>query len=81
MEFNTIRENLLRGGVAPRHVRRYLAELDDHLADLTARETDAGVRVSYVRDNGRRACPEAPIAATPTAQNPAGHPCHGGGYI
>src|ERR1700744_4772839 len=27
-------EQLLAAGVAPRHVRRYLVELDDHLADL-----------------------------------------------
>jgi len=31
-----LRERLLRAGVAPRHVRRYLAELEDHLADLRA---------------------------------------------
>ncbi len=34
--FNQLRERLLRAGVAPRHVRRYLAELSDHLADLRA---------------------------------------------
>jgi hypothetical protein len=37
-----LRERLLRAGVAPRHVRRYLAELSDHLADLTAEEERAG---------------------------------------
>ncbi|MGH9771868.1 MAG: permease prefix domain 1-containing protein, partial [Candidatus Acidiferrales bacterium] len=37
-----LRERLLRAGVAPRHVRRYLRELDDHLADLTAEEVAAG---------------------------------------
>jgi hypothetical protein len=42
MRFEALRENLLKGGIAPRHVRRYLAELDDHLADLTAREIGAG---------------------------------------
>src|SRR5579859_1830609 len=43
-EFRTdeLRERLLRAGVAPRHVRRYLAELRDHLADLTAEEERAG---------------------------------------
>lgn len=39
-----IRERLLRGGVAPRHVRRYVSELADHLADLTAEEERAGRR-------------------------------------
>jgi hypothetical protein len=40
--FNELRERLLRAGVAPRHVRRYLAELADHLADLKAEEDRAG---------------------------------------
>jgi len=37
-----LRERLLRAGVAPRHVRRYLNELSDHLADLKAEEECAG---------------------------------------
>jgi hypothetical protein len=41
-QFNELRERLLRAGVAPRHVRRYLAELAEHLADLTAEEERAG---------------------------------------
>lgn len=41
-EFDALREHLLREGVAPRHVRRYLIELSEHLADLTARERAAG---------------------------------------
>jgi len=40
--FDELRERLLRAGVAPRHVRRYLAELSDHLADLEAEEERAG---------------------------------------
>lgn len=40
--FYELRERLLRAGVAPRHVRRYLAELTDHLADLRAEEERAG---------------------------------------
>jgi hypothetical protein len=39
---NELRERLLRAGIAPRHVRRYLTELRDHLADLTAQEESAG---------------------------------------
>jgi len=39
---NELREHLLRAGVAPRHVRRYLTELADHLADLKAEEARAG---------------------------------------
>ncbi|HUV96228.1 MAG TPA: hypothetical protein VMV98_02055 [Acidobacteriaceae bacterium] len=37
-----LREQLLHAGVAPRHVRRYLAELTDHLADLRAEENRPG---------------------------------------
>lgn len=40
--FSLLRERLLRAGVAPRHVRRYLNELADHLADLTAEEERTG---------------------------------------
>lgn len=42
MLFDGLREKLLKGGIAPRHVRRYLGELEDHLAELTASEEDAG---------------------------------------
>lgn len=40
--FHQLRERLLRAGVAPRHVRRYLTELDEHLADLMAEEEAGG---------------------------------------
>ena len=40
--FHELRERLLRAGVAPRHVRRYVTELTDHLADLTVEEERAG---------------------------------------
>ena len=40
--FHELRERLLQAGVAPRHVRRYLSELTDHLADLTREEERAG---------------------------------------
>lgn len=39
----SVRERLLRAGIAPRHVRRYIAELQDHLEDLVARERSAGL--------------------------------------
>ena len=35
MLFDPLRERLLKGGIAPRHVRRYLGELEDHLVELT----------------------------------------------
>lgn len=40
--FSELRERLLHAGVAPRHVRRYVNELREHLADLTAEEAHAG---------------------------------------
>ena len=42
MRFDDLREKLLLGGVAPRHVRRYLRELSEHLDDLTAQQRVAG---------------------------------------
>ncbi len=42
MPFEELRERLLTSGIAPRHVRRYLAELGDHLDDLTQAQRDAG---------------------------------------
>jgi hypothetical protein len=44
--FAELRERLLRAGLAPRHVRRYLAELVEHLADLRAEERLAGRSVA-----------------------------------
>ncbi|WP_353069984.1 hypothetical protein RBB75_06875 [Tunturibacter empetritectus] len=41
--FHELRERLLRAGVAPRYVKRYLSELVDHLADLNAEEERAGL--------------------------------------
>jgi hypothetical protein len=32
--FENLRERLLRAGVAPRHVQRYLRELSDHYEDV-----------------------------------------------
>jgi len=42
MRFEGLREILLKGGVAPRHVRRYLAELSEHLDDLTEKQRAQG---------------------------------------
>ena len=35
-------ERLLRAGIAPRHVRRYVRELSDHFDDLVREEKDSG---------------------------------------
>lgn len=42
MPFDGIAETLLKGGIAPRHVRRYVRELAEHLDDLTAEQHAAG---------------------------------------
>src|SRR6185312_1958051 len=42
MRFEDLRETLLKGGIAPRHVRRYLAELSEHLDDLTEKQRAQG---------------------------------------
>ena len=44
-----LRERLLRAGIAPRHARRYLAELTDHLSDLTVEERSHGLSPSDAR--------------------------------
>lgn len=42
-DFGDLREKLLRAGIAPRHVRRFLAELRHHHDDLIAEERAHGV--------------------------------------
>jgi hypothetical protein len=40
--FYALRERLLRAGIAPRHVRRYIAELSNHFEDLANEERAKG---------------------------------------
>lgn len=42
-DFRDLREQLLHAGIAPRHVRRYLAELRQHYDDLIAEEHAHGI--------------------------------------
>jgi hypothetical protein len=42
MPFEALTETLLKSGIAPRRVRRYRAELEDHLAELTEAQHAAG---------------------------------------
>jgi len=42
MPFEVLAETLLKAGIAPRHVRRYVRELDEHLDDLTAQQRASG---------------------------------------
>lgn len=43
LPFETVREDLLRAGVTPRYVNRYVTELREHLADLIERERASGL--------------------------------------
>jgi hypothetical protein len=40
--FEALRETLLHAGVAPTHVRRYVRELSEHVADIVGEEQEAG---------------------------------------
>ncbi len=51
--FDPLRERLLRAGVAPRHVRRYIAELRDHFDDLVREETAAGAATALAQSKAR----------------------------
>ncbi len=51
--FEKVREDLLRAGIAPRHVRRYVIELREHLADLTERERKAGLDAAAASQRAR----------------------------
>jgi hypothetical protein len=53
MPFDTVTETLLKGGIAPRHVRRYVGELTDHLEDLTERQKAAGFDEADARIRAR----------------------------
>ncbi|HEU4580710.1 MAG TPA: hypothetical protein VFS67_20775 [Polyangiaceae bacterium] len=48
-QFEGLAERLLRGGIAPRHVRRYLRELSEHHEDLVRAELARGVELAAAR--------------------------------
>src|SRR5271163_4327337 len=53
LPFENVREQLLRAGIAPRHVHRYVIELREHLADLTARERASGLDAKAAAERAR----------------------------
>jgi len=53
MPFEMIAEQLLKGGVAPRHVRRYIGELDDHFAQLTEQLHRGGCAIEDAKRRAR----------------------------
>ena len=61
--FDGLEDMLLRGGIAPRHVKRYLRELGEHLADLTAAQAAAGFDANDAAARARAALgPDAELA-------------------
>ena len=61
--FASLREQLLRGGIAPRHVKRYLRELSEHLADLTEAQRRTGLGEDEAATHARAALgPDADLA-------------------
>ena len=42
LSFDTLRSELLESGIAPRHIRRIVAELNDHLEDLMSESMAGG---------------------------------------
>ena len=48
--FDHLGERLLRAGIAPRHVRRYLSELCDHLYDMVREETEKGLVLAAAKE-------------------------------
>lgn len=47
--FETLSEHLLRGGIAPRYVRRYVRELDEHFADAVAAAQASGLSLAQAQ--------------------------------
>jgi hypothetical protein len=63
MPFDALEDRLLRGGIAPRHVKRYLRELTEHLADLTEAQRDLGYDEADARVRARAALgPDSELA-------------------
>ena len=55
LPFESVREQLLRAGIAPRHAGRYVVELREHLVDLTARERGTGIDEKTAGERARAA--------------------------
>jgi hypothetical protein len=53
LPFESVREQLLRAGIAPRHATRYVTELREHLADLTTRERSPGLDAKAAGERAR----------------------------
>jgi len=68
-EFNQLRRELLRSGIAPRHVRRTIDELQDHHEDLVEQElADGASRADALASAGDRLGQVSDIALAVQAQ-------------
>ena len=70
-EFENLRQRLLREGIAPRHVNRYLAELRDHFDDLVREEIATGKERSCAEDDARSRLGDESVLAETMLQQPA----------
>jgi hypothetical protein len=52
--FDKLRERLLRAGIAPRHVRRYVGELRDHFDDLVREGAETGLTRNEAEEAARQ---------------------------
>lgn len=52
--FDGLKETLLQGGIAPRHVRRYMVELSDHFDDLKQHALKAGMTAADAEQEALR---------------------------
>jgi hypothetical protein len=74
--FEALEETLLRGGIAPRHVKRYLRELDEHLSDITEAKAAAGQAAPTATTSARAVAGGA--IAHPVPVTALGQPAHCG---
>jgi hypothetical protein len=59
LNLSKLRKELLRTGIAPRHVRRTIEELRDHYEDLVEHELTEGATRLEARSNASEQLPHA----------------------
>ena len=68
--FSELRHSLLASGVAPRHIRRMLIELHDHLDDLQREALGKGCDPFQAHDRALRAIGDPRLLATRIIERP-----------
>ena len=69
-DFDTLRDELLRAGVAPLHARRAVDELDDHFEDLLLDRLEAGVPRDAAEREACRQLGDLAVVAEGMRSNP-----------